>query len=400
MYQLIATPFLSDYLVLKPGSELGIRLPAGHFEELRAAAVADEPVPMWLVDATRQQWGLGLRDEPINCSVLVRDKSPFGFCRATWEINLGCNFDCEHCYLGDRPFAGLQLVDKLRVITMLRDAGAVWLQITGGEPLIDPDFIDAYSHAFDMGMMIQISTNASTLHKPKNLNLLTERPPYRVTVSVYGASEASFDKLVNHKGAFTKFRKGVTAGLEAGLSMNLNLVITKTNGDEIEGMMALANSWGLPFTIYSNISPTFTGGNKTLLAQSMAHLASRRPFQGCNAGLTFFHVDPHGNASTCKIAREDAIPLIEEGVVGLSRLGAVSDQLLQRGGGCTSCQIQGTCGTCMPLVRRYREAKAPMERYCQHRETGEVIINDTCTPTATEQFGGCGANLSAACTAD
>jgi hypothetical protein len=52
-----------------------------------------------------------------------------------------------------------------------------------------------------------------------------------------------------------------------------------------------------------------------------------------------------------------------EGVEGLTRLGGIADKLLLRQGGCT---LQGTCGTCMPLVTLYRKAKAPLSAYCQH----------------------------------
>ncbi len=45
---------------------------------------------------------------------------------------------------------------------------------------------------------------------------------------------------------------------------------------------------------------------------------------------------------------------------------AGADKLLLRQGGCTGCQLQGTCGTCMPLVTLYRKAKAPLSAYCQH----------------------------------
>jgi hypothetical protein len=36
-------------------------------------------------------------------------------------------------------------------------------------------------------------------------------------------------------------------------------------------------------------------------SQSVEHLRKRKPFTGCNAGHSFFHVDPHGMASICKI---------------------------------------------------------------------------------------------------
>ena len=71
-------------------------------------------------------------------------------------------------------------------------------------------------------------------------------------------------------------------------------------------------------------------------------------------------------ASICKVGREPQIALVEEGLTGLARLGGIADRLLLRQGGCTGCQLQGSCGTCMPLVTLYRKAKAPLSAYCQH----------------------------------
>jgi hypothetical protein len=45
--------------------------------------------------------------------------------------------------------------------------------------------------------------------------------------------------------------------------------------------------------------------------------------------------------------------------------------LLRRRGGCTGCALQGTCGTCMPLVQLYRKASAPLALYCQHKQPRE-----------------------------
>lgn len=77
----------------------------------------------------------------------------------------------------------------------MRDAGVVWLQITGGEPTIDRDFNDAYRLAFELGMMITVSTNGSRLWHPDLLGLFTELPPYRLVISLYGATEAAYDGL-------------------------------------------------------------------------------------------------------------------------------------------------------------------------------------------------------------
>jgi hypothetical protein len=116
------------------------------------------------------------------------------------------------------------------------------------------------------------------------------------------------------------------------------------------------------------MSPTIYGGAGPLPSQSLPHLATPEPFTGCDAGHTSFHVDPHGRASICKVGREPSIALADEGTEGLHRLGGIADQLLRRQGGCTGCTLSATCGTCMPLAAKYRQAKAPLNRYCQHTE--------------------------------
>jgi hypothetical protein len=49
VYQVIATPFLDEgFLVLRPGSERGMRIPAGHYQQLRDLSARSEAVPGWL----------------------------------------------------------------------------------------------------------------------------------------------------------------------------------------------------------------------------------------------------------------------------------------------------------------------------------------------------------------
>jgi hypothetical protein len=97
-------------------------------------------------------------------------------------------------------------------------------------------------------------------------------------------------------------------------------------------MIAMAERWGLQYLVYSNLSPTIYGGSEVLPAQSVEHLKSRKPFSGCNAGHTFFHVDPHGKAGICKVGRDPSVDLPNDGVDGLRRLGGIADSLMLRTG--------------------------------------------------------------------
>lgn len=366
MHQLIASPFLEDYLVLRPGSILGIKIPQPRYAQLCQAAAGEE-CPEWLVDAVRRRWDdVDLTGKPLTEVVLVREPSSYGYGRASYEVNLGCNYDCEHCYLGLKKFDGLSWPDRQRLLRIMRDAGVLWLQLTGGEPLIDRLFTEVYTLAFELGMMISISSNGSRLANPKILELLTSLRPYRLTLSVYGASAESYDGLTRRRGSFAKFERGLAAAHEAGLPINLNLIVVRHNAHEVDQMRGMAEGFGLPYHVFSNMSPTIYGGAESLPAQSQEYLRKRKPFTGCNAGHTFFHVDPHGMASICKVGRDPQIALMEEGVEGLPALGGIADRLLLRQGGCTGCTLSGSCGTCMPLVTLYRKAKAPLSAYCQH----------------------------------
>ncbi|MET8539055.1 radical SAM protein [Kitasatospora sp. NPDC004799] len=366
MHNLIASPFLDEYLLVRPGSRGGLRLPQSDYEELRAHDPA-MPAPSWLVDAVGTQWAdLEVAGRPAGEFLLVREPSPWGYSRASWEINLGCNYTCKHCYLGLKVNSGMPLTDKLKCLRIMAEAGVLWLQITGGEPTVDKDFITSYRTAFELGMMITVSTNASLLWRENLLGLFRDCPPYRVTVSMYGATKASYDELTQRPGAWDLFVQGMNAARHARLPLRMSVVVTNDNAHEEQAMIDLCRSWGLEYNVFTTMTPTIYGGAEPLTAQSKEHLRMRKAFAGCNAGHTFFHTDPYGLVSICKIGRDDQISLPAEGIDGLARLGAIADRLMLRTGGCSGCQLSGSCTVCRPLAKHYQEAKAPLSSYCQH----------------------------------
>jgi molybdenum cofactor biosynthesis enzyme MoaA len=366
-HQLIASPYPEGHLVVSPGREGGIRIGAGRYAELRDAVPA-APVPDWLAVAARAAWGLDVHGQAAGATLMVRPETGYGYARASYEVNLGCNYDCEHCYLGDKQFAGMDWPGRERLLNVMAQAGVLWLQLTGGEPLIDPLFAQTHAAAWDMGMMIQVSSNGSRLDQPRTLELLTARPPYRLTLSIYGATEESYDAMTRRRGSFKRFMRGLAAAHDAGLSMRMNIVVSNRNAHELGQMRAIAGRYGIRAYEYSNISPTIHGGAEVLPSQAREMLRKRPAYTGCNAGITHFHADPYGRASICKVGRDPQVNLITEGAEGLRRLAAVADSLVTRHGGCTGCTLSKTCGTCMPLANLYRQAQAPLEAYCQHGE--------------------------------
>ena len=368
MHELIASPFMDHFLLVRPGCRNGVDIGPRGYEDLAQAVGSGQP-PAWLCPAVAQAWpGLDVASRPLPRLLLVRPVSPYGYARASYELNLGCNYGCPVCYLGVKQFSGLPWQGRIRLLTAIAEAGVLFLQLTGGEPLVDKLFPDVYTLAADLGMMISVSTNGSRLLHPDILSLLAERRPYRVTISVYGATEAVYETVTARRGSFKAFTRGLAAAHEAGLNLNLNIIVVKHNAHELAAMTAMAENLGVPHAVYTNISPTIYGGPGSLPAQSAAHLRKRKVFTGCNAGHTFFHADPHGLVSICKVGRDEQISLLDDGPDALRRLGPIADSLLLRTGGCSGCQLSGTCTVCRPLAKLYQQANAPLHTYCQHTE--------------------------------
>jgi len=366
VHQLVATPFGKRHLILRPGSTKAVQLPKAKFEELLALATAPSTVPLWLVDPVQAQWHVDLTGRGVDEVLLIREPGPYGFSRATWEINLGCDYDCVMCYLGKKRFEGLDMAGKQKLLTVMRDAGVIWLQITGGEPLIDPDFPESYRLANELGIQVELLSNGSRLHKDHVLDLLRTYPPAKLSLSMYGATADTYDTVTRNRGAFDRFKTGLHNGVDAGLNIDLSLIVVQTNAHEVDAMRDWARQLGVPFREYANISPTIHGTAEPLPSQSPQYLTHRAPFTGCPAGVTFFHTDPFGRASICKVGREPNTDLIAEGVEGLARLGEVAESLMLRTGGCSGCTLSGTCRVCRPMAKVFQEAKAPLQNYCQH----------------------------------
>jgi len=89
-----------------PAVTAGVRIGASRYAELRDAPAA-APVPAWLASPARAAWDLDVAGRTVGDTIMIRPETGYGYARASYELNLGCNYDCERCYLGDKQFAGL-----------------------------------------------------------------------------------------------------------------------------------------------------------------------------------------------------------------------------------------------------------------------------------------------------
>ena len=124
-----------------------------------------------------------------------------------------CQLRCVHCYLGDErytppaPAGELPTAFWLDLLDQVAAAGCLNLLVTGGEPLLRPDFAAVYEHAIRRGLLVTVFTNG-TLVDERVVDLFAEWPPQLVEVSLYGASAPVYERVTGIPGSHGRCLRG------------------------------------------------------------------------------------------------------------------------------------------------------------------------------------------------
>lgn len=134
---------------------------------------------------------------------------------ATFELTARCNLKCKMCLIRmDREeMAELEGRERtaeewIAMAKEIQEAGAIGLLLTGGEPLLRPDFPRIYQEIAKLGFMLTLYTNA-TLITPGLMEVLHKYPPHRIGITVYGASQDTYEKVTGNPEAYDRMLKGV-----------------------------------------------------------------------------------------------------------------------------------------------------------------------------------------------
>jgi len=154
------------------------------------------------------------------------------------EITARCNNDCRHCYInlpaGDKNAKSRELsAEEIKEIAgEAISMGALWCLITGGEPLLRPDFEKIYLTLKRLGMLVSVFTNA-TLIKKEHIALFRKYPPRDVEVTIYGVTEATYERVTRKPGSFAAFTQGLDRLFKSGIKVRLKAMALRSNFDEL-----------------------------------------------------------------------------------------------------------------------------------------------------------------------
>ena len=127
---------------------------------------------------------------------------------ATLELTYRCNLDCFFCY-NDVEKAGkpLSLDQYETLLTDLARMQTMFLMLTGGEPMIHPHFFEIGAIARKLGFVVRVRTNGHSLSPRICERLINEVDPYKVEVSLHGATAETHDRQTRVAGSFERLLK-------------------------------------------------------------------------------------------------------------------------------------------------------------------------------------------------
>ncbi len=185
---------------------------------------------------------------PIDLSQLPEGCPPLG--TYYFYLTQGCNLACKHCWLAPvfQPNGGtgghLDFELFAQAIAEALPLGLTHAKLTGGEPLLHPDFrrMVELLKAHDLGLTIE--TNGQLLSRELAEYLKTQSTLTMISVSLDGAEPETHDRFRGVRGSFEKACQAVHYLAEVGFHPQVIMTLHTENVQELEALVRLAVQLG------------------------------------------------------------------------------------------------------------------------------------------------------------
>ncbi len=327
------------------------------------------------------------RKVPLNVQIQLTDR---------------CNLKCEFCYnsLDHKP-TELTFDEIRNILGQVREAGTLFVCLTGGEPTMHPRFHEIARLVRDMGFALEVITNATLLNEA-HFKLFREIMPRYIAVSLHGLEKASHERLTKTPESFNRTVKSIERMKELGIPVQLRIPVTRYNFHELDGLIMYAEALGIPHRLDCNVTfredgdPTSTdsrmdsGMMAGYFQRQWEDYRRRNPGMEvighnpepvdrghlCAAGHTYCYIDSVGTLHPCPSYQRPIGSLREQ---RFDELWFGSEWLAQLRGtkhadllGCEGCRVKAFCSFCAGDSRLEGEDKengwASYQRACRNAE--------------------------------
>ena len=152
-----------------------------------------------------------------------------------YEVTSHCNERCIHCYQIRRGVRHADMALVTDVMDQLREMGTTSLTLSGGEPLMHPEFTRILQLARSHDFVINILSNG-TLLTSELLEAISETNINMIQISLYSMDPGIHDAITQITGSHTKTLKNIESLIELDIPVQISCPIMKQNGLSYEGV--------------------------------------------------------------------------------------------------------------------------------------------------------------------
>lgn len=183
---------------------------------------------------------------------------------ASFELTSRCNLQCKMCYVcqnandSNSKAKELTTAQWIRLAKEARDMGLLFLTLTGGEVFIREDFKEIYENLMRMGFIITIYTNG-TMITPEIINWLVSKPPYKVSITLYGASRETYKEVTGSADGYDRTVRAIDSLLAKNITTDIKTTVVQGNKNEYDKILDFAQQRKLVLGVVNYVSPRREG---------------------------------------------------------------------------------------------------------------------------------------------
>ena len=330
---------------------------------------------------------LTIEENTVEKMMLQRAASVQRPINGSLEILPLCNMNCDMCYVR-LSYAETEMKGGLHTtnewISLGREmqrAGVLFLLLTGGEPLLFPDFKRLYVELKQMGMVLTINTNGTLLDE-EWADFFAENKPRRINITLYGADDRAYETLCHYPGGFEKTLRAIRLLKERDVDVKINGSVTKENYKDMQKIYALGEMLGVPVHMDTYMLPGIherglpfdeqsrqlpeeaaTAGMEALKAEmdprAFPIYVEQRITQlengeekypsgiTCMAGNCSFAVNWQGEMRPCVTLEEPSVPVFDTGFEAAWEIVSKESKAFRVNEKCIKCRLRPICKTCV-----------------------------------------------------
>ncbi|MFB3786646.1 MAG: radical SAM/SPASM domain-containing protein [bacterium] len=201
---------------------------------------------------------LGLADEPHPGAVQATGRCDFHIpCNLVVELTTRCNLRCSHCYGHSSPSRTETALigDLFRVLEELRRHGLRAIELTGGEPLLHPDFREIVEFCAERFSPFGILTNGTLITDSLADQFACHGDRLIFNVSLDASRPENHDRIRGVPGSWNRTVAGIRRLTERGLMVRVAMCVHESTVDDIEATLKLARSLGARWFSHNTVSP-------------------------------------------------------------------------------------------------------------------------------------------------